>query len=223
MDYSNMVGDAFEYAKEGVWGRWARWILLVVSYIIFPLLLGYGVRIYRGEKPAPELEEWGRMFVDGLLLFVIGLIYAIPVLLILAIFGGAAFSAILAGGDQFHPGLIAASIGSLFIGIVLAIVVGIIISLIAAIGVIRFARKESFGAAFQFGAILEHIGRIGWLNYIGALIILWLVGIVYAIVIGTIGLIPFVGWLIGFFVAPAWSIFQFRYMTLIYESAEAPV
>jgi hypothetical protein len=222
MDYSNMVGDAFEYAKEAVWGRWTRWILLVVSYIIFPLLLGYGVRIYRGEKPAPELEEWGRMFIDGILLFIIGLIYAIPVILILAIFGGAAFSAIVAGGDQVQPGLIAASIGSLFIGIVLAIVVGIIISLIAAIGLIRFARKESFAEAFHFGAILEHIGRIGWLNYIGALIILWIVGIVYAIVVGLIGLIPVIGWLIGLFVAPAWSIFQFRYMALIYESAEAP-
>lgn len=222
MDYSSMVGDAFEYAKDGVWGRWTRWILLVISYIIFPLLLGYGVRIYRGEEPAPELEEWGRMFVDGILLLIIGLIYAIPVILIMAIFGGAAFSAILAGGDQVQPGLIAASIGSLAIGIILAIIVGIIISLVATIGVMRFARKESFGGAFQFGAILEHIGRIGWLNYIGALIILWLVGIVYAIVISIVGLIPVIGWLIGLFIAPAWSIFQFRYMALIYESAEAP-
>jgi hypothetical protein len=222
MDYGAMLGDAFEYTREGFWGRWWRWVLLVVSYIIFPLLLGYGIRIYRGIEPAPEPEDWVRMFIDGLLLFIIGIIYAIPVILILLIFGGAAITAFIAGGEDPSAGLIATGIASLTLGILLAVIVGILVSLIATIGVIRFARREAFTEAFNFSAILEHIGRIGWFDYIIALVILWVVGLVYAIVAGIIGAIPVIGWLIVLFIAPAWSVFQFRYMTLIYESAMAP-
>ena len=47
-----MLGDSIEYAKDAVWGKWVRWILLVISTIIFPLILGYMMEVYRGKKPA---------------------------------------------------------------------------------------------------------------------------------------------------------------------------
>jgi len=34
---------------------------------------------HAGEKPAPPLENWGKLFVDRLKLFVVGIIYFIPV------------------------------------------------------------------------------------------------------------------------------------------------
>ena len=60
MEYGSIIGESIEYAKEAVWEKWTKWILLVVSTIIFPLLLGYVMEIYRGTKPAPELEHWGK-------------------------------------------------------------------------------------------------------------------------------------------------------------------
>ena len=78
-----MLDDSFAYAKEGVWGKWTRWILLIVSMIIFPLILGYMVRIYRGEKPAPELEDWWTLFIDGLKLLVVQIVYLAPVILLI--------------------------------------------------------------------------------------------------------------------------------------------
>jgi hypothetical protein len=218
MDYGTAISESIDYTKEAVWGKWAKWALLVISTIIFPLIMGYIVRIYSGAKPAPELENWGSLFIDGLKLFIIGLIYAIPVFIVMVIFGGSAVALSAAGGDA--PS--AAALGSLAVGLLIAVIVGIIISLIAAIGVIRFARKDSLGEAFAIGAILEHIGRIGWGTYIIALIILWLVGIVFSIIINILGMIPILGWLIMLFLYPAWTIFAARYMVHIYDSAPAP-
>jgi len=216
MDYGNMLGDSFSYAKDAVWGKWVQWILLVISTIIFPLIMGYMVRIYSGVKPAPEANNLVGMFIDGLKLFVIGIIYAIPVFIIAAI---SVVPAIMVAGNGGDPML---AIGSLGIGLLVMIVVAIIISLVSAIGMIRFAQKDSMGQAFAFGAILEHIGRIGWGSYIIALIVLWIVGIVFSIVITVLGMIPILGWLIMLFLYPVWMIFTARYMTLIYESARAP-
>lgn len=210
-----MLGDSFSYAKDAVWGKWVQWILLAISTIIFPLIMGYMVRIYSGVKPAPEPGNWVGMFIDGLKLFVIGFIYAIPLFIIMAIFMVPAFMA-ANGGDPLL------ALGSLGIGLLLVLIVGIIISLISAIGIIRFAHTDSIGQAFAFGAILEHIGKIGWGSYIIALIILWIVGIVFGFVVGLLGAIPVLGWLITFLLYPVWAIFAARYMTLIYESAQAP-
>ncbi len=189
-------------------------VLLVVSTIVFPLIMGYIVRIYSGAKPAPELENWGGLFINGLKLFVIGIIYAIPIFIIAVV--SLIPAMMLANGNP------TAAIGSAGLGLLVMIIVAIIISLISAIGTIRFARKDSMGQAFAFGAILGHIGKIGWGSYIIALIVLWIVGIVFSIIITVLSAIPIIGWLIMLFLYPPWIVFTARYMTLIYESAPAP-
>ena len=215
MDYGNMLSDSFSYAKDAVWGKWGKWVLLVISTIIFPLIMGYMVRIYSGVKPAPEADNWVGMFIDGIKLLIIGIIYAIPVFIIMAIF---MIPAILAGGN----GDSMLALGSIGLGLLVMFIVAIIISLISAIGMIRFAQKDSVGQAFAFGAILEHIGKIGWGSYIIALIVLWIVGIVFSVITTILSAIPIIGWLIMLFLYPVWTIFAARYMTLIYESAPAP-
>ena len=40
---------------------------------------------------------------------------------------------------------------------------------------IRFARTNSFSEGFNVGAILNYIGKIGWINYIIALVLITLV------------------------------------------------
>ena len=65
-----------------------------------------------------------------------------------------------------------AAVGGFLIGIVILYIVAFIIALFEAIGIIRFARTGSMGEAFNFGAILATIGKIGWLSYIVALILM---------------------------------------------------
>ncbi|EJG07411.1 hypothetical protein Metli_1460 [Methanofollis liminatans DSM 4140] len=217
MDYGSMLGNAFEYAKEAVMGKWVKWILLIISSIIFPLIMGYMMEIYRGKDPAPELENWGKLFIDGIKLFIVELIYAIPLILVAMIFFGGSI-ALMAGG-QGSDALMGAGIGMMLIGLIIFIILAIAIGLIAIFGGIRFARTDSFGEAFNIRAIMAHIGSIGWLDYIIALIIIYVVVGVINIVLG---MIPLIGWLISLVIMPVLSIFAARYMTQIYESASAP-
>jgi hypothetical protein len=113
----------------------------------------------------------------------------------------------------------AAGVGGMFLGFLLVLVVGIIVALFAAIGAVRFARTDSFGEAFNFSAILAHIGRIGWGSYIIALVVLMAVIFVISFVLG---IIPIIGWLISIVIGPAISIFAARYITMLYDSAPAP-
>jgi hypothetical protein len=233
MDIGNMLSDSINYAIDAVWQKWARWILLIVSSIIFPLILGYVMEIYRGTKPAPELQHWGKLFIDGLKLIVAWIIYMIPVIAVILIFGGWAFfsvmqqSAMYGGPDALflNPDLFLPILAGFLIGLVVAIVLAIVISLIATIGMIRMARKDRFGEAFNFGGIFETISRIGWGSYIVALIILFLVMLVFSIIIAMIMAIPYIGWIIYFFLLPPLTIFEARYLTELYESSEpaAPV
>ena len=189
MEYGKMLGDSVEYAREAVWGKWTRWILLIVSTIIFPLLFGYIMEIYRGTKPAPELEHWGKLFIDGLKLIVAWIIYMIPVIVVVLLFGGwAVFSAIqqitMSGNPDYftsNPELLMPLIATFLVGLFIALILAIIIGIIGYIGIIRMARKERFGEAFNFSGIFETIRTIGWGSYILALIVLalscWLFGL----------------------------------------------
>ncbi|MGI6502433.1 MAG: DUF4013 domain-containing protein [Candidatus Methanoculleus thermohydrogenotrophicum] len=85
MDYGNLISRSFAYTKDALVGKWMQWILLVVlsliqafTLLLVPLLSGYVVRVLSGKTPAPEVNEWGRLFVDGWKLNIITLVYMIP-------------------------------------------------------------------------------------------------------------------------------------------------
>jgi hypothetical protein len=65
------------------------------------------------------------------------------------------------------------------------------------IAFIRFARTDKFGEAFNFSAILAHIGKIGWVEYIITLVVLIItaivVGIIVCIIVFILMLIPILG------------------------------
>ncbi|MFY9194423.1 MAG: DUF4013 domain-containing protein [Methanoculleus sp.] len=133
---------------------------------------------------------------------------------------------------KFSPGA-----GAL-IGMLIGMIFLFVFSLIALMGLVRFARTDSFGEAFNFSAIITHIGEIGWVSYVLALVIFWIVAavaaVIFAIAMGVISaillLIPFVGWLLAFLlsiiiavlIGPFVGVFGTRYITHIYDSAGAP-
>jgi hypothetical protein len=229
MDYGSLISRSLGYTKDALWGRWWRWVLLVILSLIqtftlflIPLYNGYIVRVLAGRRPAPDVNEWGRLFVDGWKLNIITLIYLIPVILVLAVFGGiAAISAIAARGLD-NPDVWASAIAAAVTGIVIAAVVWVIISFISMFAIVRFAHTGRFFQAFSFGAIFRHIGRIGWGSWIVAVIILALIGLVYAVVTGLIMSVPVVGWIINLFLGVAYGIFHARYLAAAYESAPVP-
>jgi hypothetical protein len=212
MDFGKAVGDSFAYAQEGLVGKWVKWILLIISCVIFPLIMGYILRIFKGANPSPELENWGGLFIDGIKLFIVGLIYAIPIIILEVIAMGAIIGGAMTGDSTAMVAALAGA-GLVFLALV---VVAIIIGLITATAYVRFARMDSFGEAFNFGAIFAHIGKIGWVTYIIALII---IGVILGIVEVVCMIIPFIGILILLIIAPFLVLFYARYLTLLYDSA----
>ena len=90
MDYGTMVGESFEYAKEAVAGKWNKWLMLIIATILLGIpLMGYAMKVLRGEKPAPEVEDWGTLFIDGIKYLIVALIYAIPLIIVWVIVIGA--------------------------------------------------------------------------------------------------------------------------------------
>jgi hypothetical protein len=210
--YERVLQDSFDYTSDALWGRWVRWLQLIVCVIIFPLLFGYFVRIMRGDTLPPELGGWGRLFVDGLKLLVIYLVYVgIIILVAMALIAGAG----ILGG-----------IGSTTY-VVCAIVVGVfmlLVWLVAQMAAVRFSKEGSLREAFNISAVSGHIRAIGWGSYILSQIILQIVLAIVAMVVGffavIFGILGFL--LIPIFmlvVYPAIYIFQYRYNTLVYESA----
>ena len=254
MEYGKLVGDSFGYAKEGLFGHWVKWILLIVLSFLpaipimagvilgimtptgslgtlaavlivaiiiaiilaFPLL-GYLVLIYRGEKPAPEVANWGALFSNGLKLFIVHLIYAIPVLIIAAVvLGSTVLTVILAASQSVtNPESMIGLIGALIFGLIILLIVAFIIWIIEAAAVVRFARTNSIGEAFNFGEIFARISKIGVGSYILALIIM---AIIIGIIVVILEIIPFIGPIILIIVSPILALFEARFLCLLYDS-----
>jgi len=210
-----MLGEAFEFTRDALVEKWMKWLILIVGTIIFPILFGYILRIFRGERSSPDTDDLGGLFIDGLKLFVVLLIWAIPAIIVGLIFFGGSFMLLISGSTSAAM----AGIGAALLGVPILIIVEIVVALFETIGVVRFARTESFGEAFNFSAILTHIGRIGWGPYIIALIV---VDVILGVIVSVLNLIPILGQIILLIIAPAIAIFAARYVTLIYDSAPAP-
>jgi len=217
-------------------------VILLAVILVLPLL-GYMVGIYRGEKPAPAPAEWGTLFTNGLKLLVVEIIYALPVILILIAAFLPVLSAFIKSGAtnvnfagmsesqvnlwmSAHPEFLSAA-GLMFGLLLLAIILGIVIAVFSFIGTVRFARTGKIGEAFNFSAICAQISRIGWVNYIVALLIICVIGFIFGMIMNVFSLVPFVGSLIGalvtFVLYVPFIVFSCRYAVLVYEHGEEQV
>jgi hypothetical protein len=214
MDYGNMVGESFAYAKDAVVGKWNQWLMLIIATILLGLpLMGYVMKVLRGEKPAPEVADWGTLFVDGIKYLITALIWAIPFLIVYFLTVGAAIMAGMTGNI--------AAIGTMMVGLLISFIVGIITAVFALIGLVRLARTGSIGEAFNFGEILATIGKIGWVPYIIALVVLVVVDVIIGIIVAILMMIPILGLIIYLCLIAPIALFFARYVCLLYDSAGA--
>ncbi|SEL59816.1 DUF4013 domain-containing protein [Haloferax larsenii] len=168
-------------------------ILSLLSVLILPgiLLQGYYVRTMqaatRGDESAPSFTDWGGMFVDGLKLFVVTFVWSL-----LAIVPSVAFFAIVGVGSAVvseaasAPGAAPSTAGSLGLGVIglvgMLLVTGLslLVSYLVPAAGANFAINGSLRAGFDVRTILK-----------GALTseyaIAWVLAIVVAVVLGTVG------------------------------------
>ena len=132
-----------------------------------------------GIDELPEFDEIGSMFVDGLKVFVVGIIYAIPVWIISAIVG------LLMGGNtaattaSLGPGYLLA----ILLGNIIFFIIALIIGLVELMAIANMAYNDGdLGAAFRFSEILDIIAAIGWGKYIATYIVIVIIAMIGVII-----------------------------------------
>jgi len=219
LDLSQIIGNSFDYAKKlfSDLGRLAILVVLDIIPIVNLIVLGYMTRVIK-ETPIslepPHLRDYGDMFIQGLKVAIAAFLYMlVPAILIMLGVGAFIFGAF--GMEMFYPAFGAMGIGLLIVGIILAFAIAIIM----AMAIVHMVKNNSFGKAFAVGEILGIVGKIGWGKYILWLIITFII----AVVVGAIGSIPLIGWLISLIVAPIFSVFFGRSAALLYSEAVPPL
>jgi hypothetical protein len=207
--------------------QWASKIAMGALISIVPILnfawLGYIVglirRVIKGDPlPLPGWDDLGKKFMDGLILFLAGLVYALPAILLIGGMLVIWLPAILAGSNSTQGvtnALIATgSVISLSLICVL-ILYGLALSIAFPAIYVEYAIKGTFASCFDFKDIFARIKKnagaffTAWGVYLGISIGASLAaGIVGAL----LGWIPCLGPLIGFLVGLASGL----YVQLVY-------
>lgn len=194
------------------------WPLVIGLYILGFLLLfmyfGYVVRIYRGADTPPPLEDWGSLFVDGIRLAVVTILWYIPGLVALA--AGLIFIAIGVRSD-IPPSLTMPLLSAGFILLILGVIFLLVGELLGNLGVVRMAREGSIREGIRMNAILSTLQGIGWGNYLFLMVILGVLCLVYYLVLILLGLVPVVGWVFPPLLAPVAGVFLARYLSRVYD------
>lgn len=157
--------------------------IVLVGVLGFLILAGYAIRLLQNvrdgvEFPLPEWDDWGNDFMRGLKYVVVGLIWAIPMLIftIPLVIGG-----IIADGRGAAE-FMGASI--LFCGSCLMILYGLFLALAAPGFTIAYATDEQITSGLQFTEIWN------WTQAnIGQVIVAVLVILVAQLVFGLVGAI----------------------------------
>jgi hypothetical protein len=216
MDFGNMIGDSFEYAKDAIAGKYKKWLMLVIATILLGIpLFGYLMKVLRSEKLSPEVEDWGTLFVDGIKYLVVALIYAIPLIIVGVLVVRAGVAGIMSGNSAE----LMATFGQIAAGLVIMFIIAIFIAVFEIVGVVRFARTGSMGEAFNFNAILVTIKKLGWGQYLIAIGILIITGLIMEIIFNVLMIIPLFGGIICLFLIAPFALFIARYICLLYDNA----
>ncbi|HJJ30303.1 MAG TPA: DUF4013 domain-containing protein [Methanocorpusculum sp.] len=171
----------------------------IVTIITGIFIYGVTMRVFRGGELV--MNNWGKMFVEGLLGMLILFIYMIPytILSFLVMFGPIDNMAYL-----------------IIVGTIIPLIILFISMMVGMMAVIKFAKEGNLGAAFNFKELFSLIANIGWLRYLGYWILLSLiVGVAELILL----CIPIAGIILLVVALPFIMIVMSRFFANLYDSA----
>jgi hypothetical protein len=193
--------------------------LLVLMFLASFFLSGYIVRIYRGVATPPPFDRWAGMFIDGIRLCIVWLIWMLPAIIVLELSLVSLFIAGLTGGPD-SPNF--ALIGVILLQLLLAVILLLMAVIFGTLGAIRFARTGSVMEGVNYRGILDTIRQIGWWDYIIAGIILVVIALIFTIIISFLDLIPYIGWVLVLILTPVMSVLSARFLSLVYDAGMPP-
>lgn len=221
MNIGDNLSNSFEYAKK-LFSDAGRLIILIVLDII-PIVnfivVGYAARVLK-ESPEsnspPKLENYGDLFVTGLKVFFASLIYMLVPTILIAV-GAASLFAGMLQGNMVAPNMMLGGTGLALAGV--GVILAIILLLVLGMGLAHMIKTGKFGKVFAFGEIFSIICAVGWVKYLGWIVVVVIISLVVG---GIAGAIPFVGWIISAIVSPLLSVFIFRSLGLLYNDGAPP-
>lgn len=172
------------------------WLLLIPLILAFALLGGYGVAVTRqvmggNLDKLPEWDNWGELIADGLKVIVIGIVYALPIIVLSICLGIPA--GILAEDAQGLSSLFSVLLSCL--SLLWAIVVSVALPAATAFWV----AADDLSAAFRFGEVLGFV-RDHLATYLITFLMSWVANF-----IGQLGsIVCGIGWLVT--VPYAWMV-----------------
>lgn len=223
MEIGEIISESIKYPSS----NWKKVIILgilvIASVLIIPIFLVYGYvfRIMKasiaGLNELPEFDELGEMFVDGLKIFVVALVYAIPIWIISAILGAIMGTGMGTPATSLDPTMIWGALASSTVFIIVALIVG----LVEIMAILNMAYYDGeIGAAFRFNEILDRIARIGWGKYIVTYIVIVVISFI-GFLIGLITMFVLIGFiLLPLIIVPYIAMFSSRAMALLFASTD---
>lgn len=161
-----MFGDALRFplaGDEGVKSVIIGGVLLFFSFLLIPVLpaQGYFVRAakagFEGDDEAPPFDEWGDLLVDGVKVFVVGLVYfLIPTVMLVATVVLSAIPVAVSDGVPQAPGAVTSGVGVLAgVLVLLSLLLYLVALYVYPAAIVSLAREGDFGAAFDFGTVIR--------------------------------------------------------------------
>jgi hypothetical protein len=163
----------------------AGFITLIGWIFTVPVVLGYLVNMTRNvingnPQPLPEWDNWGERWIEGVKVFVVSLVYYLPVIILRIVL--TVPGSILASSSNNG---VAATGGALnLVGGCLSFIVQIAISVVLPAAIARFAVSGNIADGFKFGEIFATVRQ-----NIGMYIVIALMSTFVAGFIAGIGLI----------------------------------
>ena len=200
------VAKAFTFVTEDEqWvGKIGIGVLVILgSFLLFPipLLVGYQVGVTRnvmnGEKrPLPQWEDFGRLFVDGLSVLLVQIIFTLPFWLIM---GVAVFTTV--GLGAFSEGVNEDLLATGFLatwGLMMCLTLIFVAAwfFLSPALIIQYARTNELGACFRFGEVYE-IARRNIGDILIAALAAFGASLALNVVAGILFIIPCLGQIVG--------------------------
>jgi hypothetical protein len=226
MDIGYLTSDAAKYPSKD----WKKVIILgilfLLSFLIVPafLTMGYLFRALKwsiaGVDNLPDFDDWGKMFIDGLKVFVVQLAYFIVPLVIIFISVWASIGSLLtlqSVGDVNVPTTAFSLMGGLFfLRVMVTVIFGVYFTI--ALANMAYCNGE-IRAAFRFSEITDRIAAIGWVDLIIWYVMMIIIGLGIGFVASILFFIPILGWfLIILMVYPYLYLLYSRALGLLFVS-----
>ena len=176
--------------------------VLSIIPIVNILAMGYELKCAKsamnGKYELPEWTGWGDLFMKGLLMVVIAIVYVIPIAILMLVFGGGAIMAATqgVGGDAGAAGM--------GMGVIVVAALGLALMYVLPSVMMAFVANDfKMGAAFKVGEIVKKTLNKDYF-------VTWLVVGVYSLVLTVVlSFIPLLGTAIASFATGVMSMTAF--------------